>query len=482
MKAIYLVLVSILFLGCGTDSENDQGESLLNANTASLVELSDEEYPDNPDISIRHEKYVETEMETIEFIENGDVFDLIIVPSSAGDDTVRMNGIHLMEFIPTIPECAKNDEYMALISVVNQEWNRNQVKWVGEELMTVIPQEYTVNGEKITRIDLARNCLNSYLWELFFYADVDGKDKVFYHGWFDFPKELYKTLFEKRNGESFDQYAEYMEDWKDPHNEALHLDLIREVEYEESVPFVNHDDEMYPMKGERKKKAIDIVYPVTYSKMSDFHTDSSLFATFSQPGFYNRSDPRKTELGRLQNLEDVTYRRTSTSDGWNYNELWFTFTRDNGEETQFVFGGINFSYLPVLSVEDANSGAAFSMGIGNHPFYEDCVTHEEVCSKNNPYFGVLLDAEGNWLDSHTIGIDGPLIHIDADNPAIIHVWILSFERQALVGHYAIDLSSVYTSWSGYGRQDVLHYYGGGSGSRDFTSDGGEEIRSDIELR
>ena len=384
MKSIYLLFFSALILGCSTGANDEHSAEALDSNIAVLIELSDEEYQDNPDISIRHDKYVATQMETIEFVENGDVFDLVIIPASVNDDTVRMNGIHLMEFIPTVPECAKDDKYMALISVVNQEWNRNQVKWVGEDLMNILPQEYIVNGEKITRIDLARNCLNSYLWELFFYADVDGKDKVFYHGWFDFPKELYKQLFEQRNGETFDQYAEYMEDWKDPHNEALHLELIRKEVYSESVPFTNHSDEMYPLEGERKKKAIDVIYPETYTKMSDFHTDSSLFATFSQPGFYNRADPRKTELGRLQNLNEVTYRWTGSSEMESFDELCFTFTRNNGEETQFIFGGLNFDDLPALTSEEANSGAAFSMGIGNHPFYEDCKTHEKVCSKNNP--------------------------------------------------------------------------------------------------
>ena len=80
------------------------------------------------------------------------------------------------------------------------------------------------------------------------------------------------------------------------------------------------------------------------------------------------------------------------------------------------------------------------MGIGNHPFYEDCNSHCQLSSKENPYFGVLLDNEGNWLDSHAVGIDGPLLHLDKNNPNILHVWLLSFERHALVGHYEIYLN------------------------------------------
>jgi len=443
MKPVYfiaaLVATVTILWSCDEDSKNETDG--LSVNSALLTELSDEEYPDNPDISVRHSKYSETEMGAIEFIRNGEGFDIVITPSKKEDDTVRMNGIHLMEFIPTIPKYAKNDKYMSLISVVIQEWNRNQVKWVDEELLSVIPEDFEVNGERITRIDLARNCLNSYLWELFFYADVDGNDVVFYHGWFDFPHDLYKELFEERNGEKFDDYARYMEDWKDPSNEKLDLSLIRKVITSKNVRFVNHDEEMYPISGERKKKEMEVIYPEKYSKMSDFHTDSALFATFSPPGYYTRSDPRHTELGRFHELENVSYRKTA-SEGIEHDELHLVFKRRNGEVTRLVFGGINFEDLPVLEVKDANAGSQYSMGIGNHPFYEDCKAHDALCCYDNPYFGVLLDKDGKWLDSHAIGIDGPLLHIDKDNPNIVHVWLLSFERHALVGHYEIDLSKV----------------------------------------
>ena len=439
VKLGYLFLAIFFICSCTSDDAVDLSTDPVEQYIADLTEMTDEEYPDNPDITVRHAKYVETEMNSIEFVKSGAVFNLVIVPTNANDDTVYMDGIHLMEFIPTVPECAKGDEYMSLISVVNQEWNRNQVKWVGEDLLKITPKTFVVNNEKITRIDLARNCLNSYLWELFFYAKVEGKDKVFYHGWFDFPEELYKELFHERNNDDFEKYTKYMEDWRDPENLHLELTKIRPLISEMIAPFTDKSNVMYPLQGERKKKQIAIIYPETYTKMSDFHTDSALFATFSQPGFYNRKDPRTTELGRFKHLNNVRYRQTG-SDDHKEDELRFEFARDNGEVTQFVFGGIHFDELPVLSTEDANSGSQFSMGIGNHPFYEDCNSHEELCSKNNPYFGVLMDAKDNWLDSHKIGIDGPLLHRDANNPNLIHVWLLSFERHALVGHYIIDLS------------------------------------------
>ncbi|MBL1280803.1 MAG: hypothetical protein COA33_011040 [Fluviicola sp.] len=443
-NALYFLFSLLILASCSDIASSESSEAIVSqefakVSSATLRELSDEEYPDNPDISIRHPKSTETVMESISFEEKEHAFDITIFPSNAEDDTVIMTDIHLMEFIPSIPHCAKGDDYMTLISVVNQEWNRNQVKWTGEDLAAILPRNYTVNGEIISRIDLARNCLSSYLWELFFYTEVDGKDQVFYHGWFDFPEELYKGLFKERNDDSFDKYASYMEHWKDPENAQLDLSLIRTIESSKSVTFTDKSDEMYPLQGERKKKKIAIIYPETFSKMSDFHTDSSLFATFSEPGFYNRADPRTTELGRFYSLKKIEYSTTKSMHEGEFNELKMTFSRENGEVTQFIFGGLNFSDLPQLSNEEANSANAYSMGIANHPFYEDCNSHEKLNSRENPYFGVLLDEEGNWLDSHKIGIDGPLLHLDKDNPNILHVWLLSFERHALVGHYLVVL-------------------------------------------
>lgn len=415
---------------------NSENETVF---SASLRELSDKEYPDNPDITVRHDKCVETTMSSIEFIRKGELFDVYVIPDSPQDDTAHLFEIDLMEFIPSIPEYVREDNYLSLIAIVNQEWNRNQVKWQDDQLSTALHNENcTVNGEKVTRFDLARNCLNAYLWEVFLYADVDGANKVFYHGWFDFPKDLYHELYAKRNNKSFSEFADFLEDWKNPPSKKVDLTTLRKVNTETSPEYTNESDVMYPIAGERKKKQIGVITPTDITKMSDFYSDASTFATFTPPGFYNRADPRKTELGRFEQLDEVVYRTTETSLG-ERSEFEFSYSDKLGRKTRFIIGGLDLSTLPKLSSEEANSGHQFSMGIGNHPFYEDYDLHENQCSLTNPSFGLLLDENGKWLDSHSIGIDGPLLHLDKDDPTKLHIWILSFERHALIAHYVLKL-------------------------------------------
>lgn len=81
------------------------------------------------------------------------------------------------------------------------------------------------------------------------------------------------------------------------------------------------------------------------------------------------------------------------------------------------------------------------MGIANPSFYEKyAVANANEVSKN-PYFGLILDIDGQWIDSHFFGIDGPLFFWDIENPKILHVFILSFERHAYVGHYLLSFES-----------------------------------------
>ena len=399
--------------------------------TFSIKNLSDSEYPDNPDIGFRSEQYQN------EYFTNGTLIPLEtnfrMEFYSNSQDTFRLENLDLLEYIPTIPDSVKADQYLSYIACINQEWNRNQVRFNNNY--------FTSTDDRIVRIDLARNCLNAYLWEIILYVEEDGKQLPYAHGWFDFPHTLYAELFEVKNDISFETYRAALEEWINPENKRVNLSRLRTLLAPMKISFQDKSDAMYPLEGARKKKFKEIIYPEQFETMRDLQTDSTLFATFTPPGFYNRKDPRTTQLGRFYHLEAINlHKMQSRINSDTLYELSFSFSdSEHKRRTVLLIGGVDISEFPILPEADANNGWKSSMGIGNHSFYEDYETHERIHADSNPYYALLMDDEGKWLDSHTVGIDGPIFHFSDDDKNELHLWLLSFERHALVGHYKINL-------------------------------------------
>lgn len=402
---------------------------------APILEMDKAAYPDNPDIDIMHSRYDEVLYETIKLVQkDSNRFDFVLVPHPGGD-TVEIPAVSLMEWMPTIAPHLKGNDYLSSLAVVNQEWNRNQIRFDAGEFKVKGKAEYSIK-----RVDVARNCLNSYLWEVIMWAEENGETKPYYHGWFEFPEELYASLFKTRNGVAFNKYKDVLEEWHDPASKELPIAQLRKVVVEQEVAFQNHNQEEYPLKGERSRKYKNILHPRNTTRIQDFLTDKTLYATFSQPGYYNPKDPRKTELSRLAQIQKVMLRKIipAAASSNSLLEIEMVFTNpENNKTTKFYISGIDIAEIPTLEVEQANDGWQNSMGFSNHTFYETYADAQIKSSLTSPYFAVLTDEQNRWLDSHKIGVDGPLLHLDRQGR--LHVWFLSFERHSFVGHYSFAL-------------------------------------------
>lgn len=435
-------IFSLLFLGLFSSCNNSQEEkkqSRKNADTLKefsfeIQEFSEEDYPDNPNIGYRSQHFSSDyftygKLET----KKGFSVDLTFYSSEKYGDSITLNDFNLSEFIPTVPKHIRGkDEYLTRLALINQEWNRNQVR--------LDENEFNSTNDQITRLDISRNCLNAYLWEIIAFTNENGKDLPIYHGWFNFPKKVYKAFFESKNKLNYSEYSSSLEDWNSPENKTFNKELLRSVENTIQIKYSNKSDQMYPLKGARLKKYKEIITPDTFSTMRDLQSDSTTFATFSQPGYYNKKEPRHTELGRFYHLENVQLYNTLCNDNNKLNEIKFSFLdRQKNRKTYLYFGGINLNNLPKLSVDKANEGWKNAMGFGNHPFYENLNQHLSWNLSKSCYYGYLTNGEREWLDSHHVGIDGPILHWDNKIENRLHVWLLSFERHALVGHYVIDI-------------------------------------------
>jgi len=119
--------------------------------------------------------------------------------------------------------------------------------------------------------------------------------------------------------------------------------------------------------------------------------------------------------------------------------LYFS-SNDNNTQTKFVIGGLQKDRIPVLNMSSHHKGFQMPMGISNHSFYNDYSDLLKYSSKEEPYFAALLDQNDHWVNSHEVGIDGPLFFIDDQDPSKLHLLILSFERHSFVGHYLFSIA------------------------------------------
>jgi len=440
--------LALLLAGCsGSQSgektadnqEKDQVDSIYQVH---IKEFSKEEYPDNPSRGYRSKDFGKYPHDSIRFTRTGEwTFNIQLLPKNDDRAKVTLQEVNLKRFIPYAPTWVRDDEYLTYITLINQEWNRQQVHFLQSEMF-----DFSVDGFKAqntTRVDIARNCLNEGLWEAYLFQKENGKEKSYYHGWFDFPDKLYTDLFEKKNdGLDYEKYEKPLEKWVEPPYKKVDLGQLRKPIEDKQVDFETYNDQLYPVVGGRKKKHQNVVYPKEFETINDFLTDSAKFATFKKPGYYATSDPRHTELGRLYDLKKVTWRKTlpaTTKEDTTF-ELSFKYDhRRKDTVTRLIFGGLKAEDIPKLPVDKHHKGWKNSMGIANHTFYRSYSETLDISSENNPYLGMLTTENYQWLDSHKIGIDGPVMHWDGDDPNLLHVWLLSFERHAMVGHYTIQL-------------------------------------------
>ena len=279
------------------------------------------------------------------------------------------------------------------------------------------------------------------------YAEyTDGQTKPYYHAWFDFPKDLYADLFNQRNPTlDYEDYRKSLEDWVDIEAKPFDLNKLRSIIEEKESIFKSYNNGFYPLVSERKKKQQNIIIPKEATTIDAFLNDSSLFATFSPPGLYETKNPKTTELSRFAKLEKVMVRKTQSTNASKTAtlELEYVFRRSTDSSImRMIVGGVLPEKLVVQPLDNAHKGWQMPMGISDHSFYETYEKQQSELATENPYFAVLLDEQGNWLDSHIIGIDGPLFHRDAKNPNLLHLWILAFERHSFVGHFTCDLSAI----------------------------------------
>jgi hypothetical protein len=412
-----------------------------------VKEFSAKQYPAEPaNYSTIHNRYSNRQLKIVQTDNN--YFDFILESNDAKVAKIVLKNINLELFVPKVPEVAQTDKNLELIALVSREWNRQQVSFPPDSEHLEITGGDGYEKENIYSVELARNCLNSGLWEIVINVEEEGKKAQYYHGWFDFPLGQYKQVFERINSISYWKHWLSLEKWHNPAGKPIDLGLLRTVTSETKVAATFPQDERIIVAGEQTRK-IRNVMANNLTTWGDFYNNSNQvrFATFRKPGWYDPKTAWGNQYWRIGQFNQAILREIdSKTNNQELQEIELVFSDiRNGNTNKIIIGGIDLKKLPQLPTTEYNKGLYRPIGIALTPFsqsYEDLKANPP---ETLPYYSAILDADNRWIDNHSFGVDGVVMHRDAENPNLLHAYLLSYERHSLISHYLIDLKDRFST-------------------------------------
>ena len=429
-----------------------------------VTEYTPCEYPDDP--AAHAAEYGHYDGRSLRLVDKGDGrhFDFIFDPHCRRIARIVFRNVDVSKMTPALPCHIKGDKGLERIALVDRQWNRQQVHFEVPGPHVEICGGDGFEISRITGASLAKNCLNAGLWEVLLSTEECGEKKLYYHGWFTFPLGQYKRIWECNTDRSYwhDDCVWYrMEHWLDPTGTRLDLNRLRCVRSCQCVPAHYNPCEPVFCDGEQIKKLKTTRIPHKRTWGNLIHRGEATFATFRKPGVYDWKKPWKNEYWRLACLQggrirrvqspqrpdellheiELVYQSNKTLPGDEcYGQTRWRRCRcqlDLRKQTRIIIGGVDLNSVPVLPMRNYSKGFYMPMGISVPPFhqkYQELLNDPPRCS---PYYSFILDEDDRWIDHHKAAIDGPVIHRDEDNLDFIHVYLLSYERHSLVGHYMI---------------------------------------------
>lgn len=443
-KILFITLMLFMILLTIGGFEFTSRYKVENKINVDLKELSNADYPENPaPLSENFQRYSNRKLKIIK--KDDTHFDFVLEPKNENTAKIVIKNVDLRLLTPKAPEWVKQDKGLEIIAFVDRQWNRQQVSFPINSEHIEISGGNGFEKQNLSEVALAKNCLNAGLWEILLSTNEHGKKALYYQGWFTLPMGYYKTVFEKINNLSYWKHWWRLEHWQDPSGTVIQTNLLRKVIDEKEVPTKLPLDEKIIVSGEQSRK-IRTTIATNLINWGDFYTDKNeiKFATFRPPGVYDHTKPWENQYWRVGEFKKAIVRNikaVGVEQSLQEIELIFKDTR-TGEQNRLFVSGIDIKELPRLAIEDYPKGLYRPMGIGVPPFYQSYEELEKKHPDESPYFSVLLDAKDQWVDHHHLAIDGPVMHLDKNNPNLLHLYLLSYERHTLVAHFLINLESV----------------------------------------
>ncbi len=435
------IFLGLLGIGAFSFTSRYKVEKEMQVN---LKALSNVEYPVNPaPLSENFQRYSARQLKIIQ--RDDTHFDFVLEPTNEKTAKIIIKNIDMSLLTPKAPKWVKQNEGLEVIAFTDREWNRQQISFPADSEHIEISGGDGFEKQNLYEIALANNCINAGYWEVLLFTKKGDNKSMYYQGWFNFPIGHYKNVFEKVNNLSYWKHWWKLEHWQDPSGTVTKTDLLRKVINEKEVQAKFPLDEKIIVSGEQGRK-IRTTLAENLTTWGDFYSGKNeiKFASFVAPGFYDENKPWGNEYWRIGKFNKATLRNikpVGVEQNLQEVELAFTDTK-TGEQNRLFVSGVNLKELPKLSVGDYSKGLYMPMGIGIPPFYQSYEDLKKNHPDESPYFSVLLDSKDRWIDHHRLAVDGTVMHLDKDNSNLLHLYLLSYERNTLVAHFLIDVPEI----------------------------------------
>ncbi len=412
-----------------------------NKMSVKLQELSNAEYPENPaPLAKTFQRYSSRKLTVVK--RDDTHFDFVLEPTNEKTAKIVVKNVDLKLLVPKAPEWVKQDKGLEVIALTDREWNRQQISFPANSEHIEISGGDGFEKQNLTEIALANNCLNAGYWEILLFTKEDSNKSLYYQSWFTFPMGLYKNVFENINKMSYWKHWWRLEHWQDPSGTVVKTDLLRKVIDQKEIATKFQPNERIIVSGEQARK-VRTTLATNLTTWKDFYSNENeiKFATFRPPGFYDSKKPWGNEYWRIGKFQKAILRNikpVGVEQNLQEIELLFSDTK-TGETNKLFISGVNLKELPKLAVTDYSKGLYMPLGIGIPPFYQKYEELEKNHPDKSPYFSVLLDSKDKWVDHHHLALDGSAMHLDKDNPNLLHIYLLSYERNTLIAHFSINL-------------------------------------------
>ena len=385
----------------------------------------------------------------------GNQFDVSFMLSD-GDNAARLalRDIDLTLFMPEVPAIARNHPQLEKWFLTEREFNRQRVIFEAGSEHIQLPEN--VSGELANyspediSVALTNNCLGAGYWELAISVEgPEGGSEKIYQGYFTFPRGAYAQIISLLNPISYWQQVRSLEAW--PGFSFLSgmpfaLNQLRQVNVETATPVSDLKGEAIIAQKEQLKKQDLVVY--ADGGLEDIETWEDLrgadlqFQSFVAPGVYDENKLWPSDFGQLETVTRGVVREiVSPLSAEPLTEVEIVFKGDRNEHRKLVISGIDVENVPQLSVENYSDGLYMPLGFGT-PFTQDYEALVENPPAQSPFFSVVLDQNNRVVDYRRgIGINGLVMHRDADDAGLLHIYVMSYERITLVGHYTMRIDS-----------------------------------------